>query len=133
MVPEEFLLGFQALRVLNLSNTSIPQLPLSLIHLGELRVLVLRNCARLNELPPVGRLSKLQVLDCSGSGIQKLPEGMEQLSNLRELNLSSTMQLETFRAGLISRLSGLEILDMRESNYRWCLKTETNEGNATLE
>ncbi|XP_034678231.1 disease resistance protein At4g27190-like [Vitis riparia] len=131
-VPEAFLLGFQALRVLNLSDTDIHQLPPSLIHLGELRALFLSNCRWLNELPPVGRLSKLQVLDCSKSGILKLPEGMEQLSNLRELNLSGTEKLKTFRAGLISRLSGLEILDMRDSSYRWCLKTETNEGNAAL-
>ncbi|CBI20507.3 unnamed protein product, partial [Vitis vinifera] len=132
IVPEAFLLGFQALRVLNLSNTNIQRLPLSLIHLGELRALLLSQCGRLNELPPVGRLSKLQVLDCSNSGILKLPEGMEQLSNLRELNLSGTWGLKTYGAGLVSRLSGLEILDMSESNCRWCLKTETNEGNAAL-
>ncbi|KAJ9671989.1 hypothetical protein PVL29_025575 [Vitis rotundifolia] len=132
MVPEAFLLGFQSLRVLNLSNTNIQRLPLSLIHLGELRALLLSHCRWLNELPPVGRLSKLQVLDCSNSGILKLPEGMEQLSNLRELNLSGTQELKTFRAGLVSRLSGLEILDMSDSNCRWCLKTGTNEGNAAL-
>ncbi|KAL6314199.1 hypothetical protein AAG906_011947 [Vitis piasezkii] len=132
IVPEAFLLGFQALRVLNVSNTNIQRLPLSLIHLGELRALLLSKCRSLNELPPVGRLSKLQVLDCSNSGILKLPEGMEQLSNLRELNLSGTKQLKTFRAGLVSRLSGLEILDMSESSCRWCLKTETNEGNTAL-
>ncbi|XP_034677938.1 disease resistance protein At4g27190-like [Vitis riparia] len=132
IVPEAFLLGFQALRVLNLSNTNIQRLPLSLIHLGELRALLLSHCRSLNELPPVGRLSKLQVLDCSNSGILKLPEGMEQLSNLRELNLSGTQELKTYRAGLVSRLSGLEILDMSNRNCRWCLKTETNEGNAGL-
>ncbi|XP_019072564.1 disease resistance protein At4g27190-like [Vitis vinifera] len=57
---------------------------------------------------------------------------MEQLSNLRELNLSGTKELKTFRTGLVSRLSGLEILDMSNSNCRWCLKTETNEGNTAL-
>ncbi|RVW37324.1 Disease resistance protein [Vitis vinifera] len=132
IVPEAFLLGFQALRVLNLSNTNIRRLPLSLIHLGELRALLLSKCRSLKKLPPVGRLSKLQVLDCSNSGILKLPEGMEQLSNLRELNLSGTKELKTFRTGLVSRLSGLEILDMSNSNCRWCLKTETNEGNTAL-
>ncbi|WKA12372.1 hypothetical protein VitviT2T_029760 [Vitis vinifera] len=133
IVPVEFLLGFQALRVLNLSETRIQRLPLSLIHLGELRALLLSKCVRLNELPPVGRLSKLQVLDCSYTNIKELPAGLEQLSNLRELNLSCTDGLKTFRAGLVSRLSSLEILDMRDSSYRWCPKTETNEGKATLE
>ncbi|XP_034677662.1 disease resistance protein At4g27190-like [Vitis riparia] len=132
IVPEAFLLGFQALRVLNLSNTNIQRLPLSFIHLGELRALLLSQCRRLNELPPVGRLSKLQVLDCSGSVIKKLPEGMEQLSNLRELNLSGTLLLKTIRAGLVSRLSGLEILDMSDSYCRRGLKTQANEGNAAL-
>ncbi|RVW94752.1 Disease resistance protein [Vitis vinifera] len=102
IVPEEFLLGFQALRVLNLSETRIQRLPLSLIH------------------------------PCY-TNIKELPAGLEQLSNLRELNLSCTDGLKTFRAGLVSRLSSLEILDMRDSSYRWCLKTETNEGKATLE
>ena len=51
MVPARFLQGFIALRLLNLGNTSIQSLPPSLLQLGDLRALLLRNCSSLGELP----------------------------------------------------------------------------------
>jgi disease resistance protein RPS2 len=111
-VPERFLLGFEALRVLNMSETRIHSLPLSLLQLGELRALLLGGCSYLEELPSLEGLSRLQVLDLSATGIRELPRGMENLSNLKQLNLSRTDCLETIQAGIISRLSCLEVLDM---------------------
>ncbi|KAL6314226.1 hypothetical protein AAG906_011977 [Vitis piasezkii] len=122
-VPEGFLRGFPALKVLNLSGTRIQRLPLSLVHLGELRALLLRNC----------RLSRLQVLDCASTNIKELPEGMEQLSYLRELHLSRTKQLTTIQAGVLSGLSSLEVLDMRGGNYKWGMKGKAKHGQAEFE
>ncbi|PON61476.1 NB-ARC domain, LRR domain containing protein [Parasponia andersonii] len=50
-VPESFLQAFQALRVLNISGSRIQSLPPSLLQLGELRALLLRDCFFLEELP----------------------------------------------------------------------------------
>ena len=132
-VPDGFLRGFPALKVLNLSGTGIQRLPLSLTHLRELRALLLRNCSCLEELPPVGGLRRLQVLDCCSTHIKELPEGMEQLSYLRELHLSRTKQLKTIQAGVISGLSRLEVLDMRGSNYKWGMKGKANHREAEFE
>uniref|UniRef100_A0A2N9G432 Uncharacterized protein n=1 Tax=Fagus sylvatica TaxID=28930 RepID=A0A2N9G432_FAGSY len=52
-IPERFLQGFEALRVLNLSNTGIQSLPPSLLHLRDLRALYLGDCSDLEELPPL--------------------------------------------------------------------------------
>ncbi|KAF8409544.1 hypothetical protein HHK36_005622 [Tetracentron sinense] len=132
-VPEGFLQGFQALRVLNLSRTPIRSLPLSHVRLDELRALLLSGCNYLNEFPPLGGLRRLQVLDLSGTPIRELPHGIEELSNLRLLNLSDTDNLETIRPTTISRLSSLEILDMRFSAYKLGVQGKEKEGQATLE
>nr|GLL17146.1 probable disease resistance protein At4g27220 [Ipomoea trifida] len=82
-VPNTFLQGFQMLRILDLSATKIQFLPHSLLQLGELRALFLQNCRKLFELPSLATLGMLQVLNCSGSAITKLPEDFEKLTKLR--------------------------------------------------
>ena len=58
-VPEKFLQGFEALKVLDLGETSIRSLPHSLLQLRDLRVLLFRYCSNLEELPSLGTLTKL--------------------------------------------------------------------------
>ena len=58
-VPKKFLQGFEALKVLDLSKTSIRSLPHSLLQLRDLRVLLFRYCSNLEELPSLGTLTKL--------------------------------------------------------------------------
>ncbi|KAG6688011.1 hypothetical protein I3842_11G103300 [Carya illinoinensis] len=74
-IPERFLQGFEALRVLNISGSRIQSLPLSLLQLGDLRALLLRDCFYLEELPPLEGLSRLQVLDLTATRIRELPRG----------------------------------------------------------
>ncbi|XP_040992925.1 disease resistance protein At4g27190-like [Juglans microcarpa x Juglans regia] len=133
LIPERFLEGFKALRVLNISWTSIKSLPVSLLQLDDLRALLLNNCEDLEELPPLERLSRLQVLDLSCTGIRELPRGLEQLSNLRHLILRRTDELKAVKGGVISKLSRLEVLDMSDSNNNWKVKGGVNEEEACIE
>ncbi|GFZ06589.1 hypothetical protein Acr_18g0007590 [Actinidia rufa] len=102
IVPEGFLLGFPALQVLNLSETGIHTLPLSLLDLQDLQALLLQRC-------------------------------MENLTNLRLLDLSGTHRLRHIGKGILSQLSNLEIIDMTSSMYRWGTARDVEEGHATLE
>ncbi|KAL7216941.1 hypothetical protein ACSBR1_028800 [Camellia fascicularis] len=132
IVPEGFLLGFQALNVLNLSQTHIRTLPISLVQLSQLRALILRRCQRLAKLPPVGNLCNLEVLDCSSSDLELLPEGMENLTNLRLLDLSKT-SLRYIPNGIISQLSRLEIIDTTKSFYTWGARSELERGQTPFD
>ncbi|KAF5464031.1 hypothetical protein F2P56_014144 [Juglans regia] len=134
LIPERFLEGFEALRVLNISGIRIKSLPVSLLQLDDLRALRLNNCKYLEKLPSLERLSRLLVLDLSGTCIRELPRGLEQLCNLRHLNLCRTDGLfQAVQAGIISKLSSLEVLDMSESGYIWKLKGGVNEEQACIE
>jgi disease resistance protein RPS2 len=123
-IPKRFLQGFEALRVLNMSGTHIHSMPLSLLQLGELCALLLGGCSNLEELPPLEGLNRLQVLDLSTTCIRELPRGIENLSNLKQLNLSHTHHLKTIQAGIISQLSCLEVLDRTLSGYRFSVKRD---------
>ncbi|KAK4850478.1 hypothetical protein QYF36_007105 [Acer negundo] len=132
-IPDGFLQAFESLKVLNLSGTHIQSLPESILQLGDLRILLLKECFALEELPKLDGLSKLQVLDCSATGIRELPSGMKILINLRQLYLSRTHNLKTIQSGIISGLPSLEVLDMTSGAYVWGLKREANDRQATFE
>lgn len=70
----------------------------------------------------ISGLSNLHVLDCSGTGIGQLPSGLENLSNLRKLDISRTHNLKAIQGGIISKLSSLEVLDMAHCAYIWYSK-----------
>ena len=130
-VPARFLQGFIALRLLNLGNTRIQSLPPSLLQLGDLRAL-LRNCSSLGELPSLGGFSTLQMLNLGGTGIRELPRGLENLCNLKLLDLSDTENLKTIQAGIISRLSCLENLQLKNSAYHFYFNGEEKRGDTTF-
>ncbi|KAK1319268.1 Disease resistance protein RPS5 [Acorus calamus] len=86
-IPDSFLEGMPALRVLDLSMTSIKQLPPSLCRLKNLRGLYLRKCSLLVTLPPeIGSLESLEVLVVTG--IRYLPKEIGELGRLRHLRVS---------------------------------------------
>ncbi|VVA96177.1 unnamed protein product [Arabis nemorensis] len=129
-LPEEFLLSFPALRILNLSGTHISSLPESLNKLNELRSLILRDCYYLDKVPSLEGLTKLQLLDLCATRIKESPQGLETLISLRLLDLSRTHHLERIPAGVIRKLSSLEVLDMTLSHFHWTVQGQTQ---ATLE
>lgn len=124
-IPGKFLLGFQALNVLNLSETCIQSLPHSLNQLGELRALFLRGCSRLQQLPPLGGLRKLQFLDLCATGIGDLPEGMEEMEKLRQINLSRSRYLDKFQS-LPPSITPLLHFNMTECAYKCGVNGEEN-------
>nr|GLL17149.1 disease resistance protein At4g27190-like [Ipomoea trifida] len=126
-VPNTFLQGFQMLRILDLSDTKIKFLPHSLLQLGELRALFLENCGELFELPSLATLGMLQVLNCSGSAITKLPEDFEKLTNLRRLDLSRTSKLRKVSSEKLSNLCNLEFLNMKGSAIKWGMRKVNDE------
>nr|GMC55434.1 disease resistance protein At4g27190-like [Ipomoea batatas] len=133
VVPCSFLEGFQKLKILELSATKIKSLPHSLLQLRGLRALILRGCNELSELPCLAALGALQVLDCSGSAITKLPDDFEELTNLRQLDLSRTRMLQKFPTDKISKLQSLEYLNMTDSATKWGMRITNEENSLPLE
>jgi disease resistance protein RPS2 len=80
-IPDGFFREVRALRFLNLSGTHITSLPPSLLQLGELHALLLRDCPLLDKLPPLGALEKLQLLDLSGTRLRELPKELKCVSS----------------------------------------------------
>ncbi|PHT39772.1 hypothetical protein CQW23_18626 [Capsicum baccatum] len=113
-IPHEFFLEFPALRVLNLSRTGIRELPSSINSLHQLRALILRRCFKLKELPPVANLHNLQVLDCYRTLLHCLPQGMDNLTNLRLLNMPVS-DMKSINKGFFLKCPRIEMLNMPHS------------------
>ncbi|KAK0601300.1 hypothetical protein LWI29_022934 [Acer saccharum] len=63
-IADGFLQVFESLKVLNLSETRIRSLPQSILQLGDLQILLLKECSALEELPQLDGHSKLQDSKC---------------------------------------------------------------------
>ncbi|XP_058207614.1 putative disease resistance protein At4g19050 isoform X2 [Rhododendron vialii] len=89
-----FLLQMSQLRILDLSETQVVELP-SMSNLKSLRQLYLRGCQGLQKVPNLEELTTLEVLDLSGTAITCLPR-MDSFTNLRKLLLTGCPNLEEF-------------------------------------
>ncbi|KAF3615729.1 putative disease resistance protein-like [Capsicum annuum] len=112
-IPHEFFLAFPALIVLNLSQTSIRASPSSINCLYQLRALILKNSSNLNELPPIGNLCNLRLVDCDKTSLNYLPQGIEKLTNLRLLNLPEAYLKEIICQGFFLKFASIEMLNMK--------------------
>ncbi|PHT40034.1 hypothetical protein CQW23_18888 [Capsicum baccatum] len=112
-IPHEFFLAFPALIVLNLSQTSIRASPSSINCLYQLRALILKNSSNLNELPPIGNLCNLHLVDCDKTSLHYLPQGIEKLTNLRLLNLPEAYLKEIICQGFFLKFASIEMLNMK--------------------
>ncbi|KAL4308733.1 hypothetical protein GQ457_01G047330 [Hibiscus cannabinus] len=108
-IPDSFFANMPRLRVLNLSCTSIESLPDSISELEELTTLLLHDCGRLRHVPRLSKLRGLKKLDLRWTIIEKVPQGMENLVDLRYLDLCCTY-LKDIPAGVLSKLSRLQHL-----------------------
>src|SRR5262249_36340377 len=77
------------IKVLDLSDTGVTELPASISNLGNLGSLLLRDCHRLEHVPSLAKNRKLEKLDLHlCDSLKEVPHGMEVLSNLKYLDLT---------------------------------------------
>ncbi|RWR83820.1 putative disease resistance protein [Cinnamomum micranthum f. kanehirae] len=128
MIPALFFEKMCALRVLNLSETSVNSLPHSICYLVNLRIFYLKSCPKLRAIPPqIGAITGLEVLDAQDTRITSLPLEIEQLTHLKVLNVAFSMGRDEIEedvaisGGIISRLSQLEQLriDLRSTESQF--------------
>ncbi|XAR56276.1 hypothetical protein NMG60_11036694 [Bertholletia excelsa] len=111
----------QCLRVLDLSHTGIASLPQPLSDVVGLRVLYLRDCKYLPELPSdMVNLQQLVVLDIRRSGVSIVPSFIRKLNSLRRLRVSFTKcedQNQNQEGNMLPELSKLVelVIDVRSS------------------
>ncbi|KAG5000005.1 hypothetical protein JHK87_021077 [Glycine soja] len=87
-IPDSFFDHMPLLQQLDLSYTSIRDLPSSVSKLTQLKKFYLRGCDLFMELPPqIGQLKNLEELDLDGTLITRLPKEIRELINLRSLTL----------------------------------------------
>ncbi|XP_042516703.1 disease resistance protein RPS2-like isoform X2 [Macadamia integrifolia] len=121
-IPQmHFLEHMPALRILDLSFTGIRNLPPSISHLVNLRLLCLMKCYNLQQLPSeIGilvQLIALNLFDCGS--LRELPLEMKRLNNLRNLDIGWTGKLKRIPCGVLSGLHKLEELNTFLSGIKW--------------
>ncbi|KAH0941349.1 hypothetical protein HID58_000986 [Brassica napus] len=122
------------LRILNISETALPELADTInddVHLNQLLV---RNCSAMKELPNIEKLTHLEVFDVSGcdklgkidgtfekmsylhkvnlsgTDLRELPKGMSELANIKELVIRNCSKIEALPN--LEKMIHLEILDV---------------------
>ena len=98
---EGFFRSMRNLKVLDLSNTDLKEIPAD-----------------------IGELVALQYLNFSSTKLESLPQELGNLVRLRTLLLSKTSQLASIPEGLIARLSELRFLGMCVSYEHWKVGSE---------
>ncbi|PHT26252.1 hypothetical protein CQW23_34130 [Capsicum baccatum] len=112
-IPDNLFEYMPQIRSLNLSSLQVASLPSSLYQLTELVRLILRDCSSLKEIRSIKSMTKLQVLDLSGStSLGKFfDKNFEINKELQMLNLSKT-KIKWFP--LINGLGKLTYLLLRD-------------------
>nr|KYP35719.1 putative disease resistance protein At4g27220 family [Cajanus cajan] len=131
-IPDSFFTHMNALAVLDLSyNTKLISLPNSLSNLRSLISLVLRRCENLKNIPPLEKLQALSTLVISWCPIDQVPQGLENLVNLKCLDLSQNRFIPLPVAeGVLSRLTNMQYLDLSSCSIK---KVEDAKGMTMLE
>ncbi|KAL2329714.1 hypothetical protein Fmac_017295 [Flemingia macrophylla] len=129
-IPESFFSGMNAMTVLDLSNNrTLTWLPNSLSNLKSLLSLSLQKCSYLKHIPPLGKLQALSKLDISGCCLDQVPLGLENLINLKWLDLSRN-KITLPDQSVLSCLTNMQYLDVRHCSN---LKAIDLEGMSMLE
>ncbi|XP_052291032.1 disease resistance protein At4g27190-like [Citrus sinensis] len=123
-IPDRFFQGMKDLKVLDLGGIRGFSLPSSLSFLINLRTLSLHDCRRFGDLPLIGELSLLEILDLSESDVSEIPVSFGRLGHLRLLDLTDCDHLELIPRGVLSSLRKLEELYMSDSFCHWQFESE---------
>ncbi|KAE9456779.1 hypothetical protein C3L33_11318, partial [Rhododendron williamsianum] len=118
VIPDSFFTNMPCLQVLDLSKRRMTSLPKSISNLENLHALILRDCYGLKNVMSVEKLKALKMFVLTKSEIEELPEGIEELVNLRKLDLSHNTRLRTFPSWKLSRLSKLQYLRIDNTKVR---------------
>ncbi|KAH7833273.1 hypothetical protein Vadar_004711 [Vaccinium darrowii] len=111
-IPDSFFTYIRGLEVLDLSDNMIKSLPESISNLENLHAIILVGCHSLEYVPSLEKMKALKVFKLTHSRINEAPKGMEELVNLRELDLSNNLRLEMFPGSVLHRLSKLQCLQV---------------------
>ncbi|XP_068312253.1 disease resistance protein At4g27190-like isoform X3 [Pyrus communis] len=131
-IPGNFFEEMKELKVMDLTDARISSLPPSLLLLENLRTLCLDDCV-LGDITLVGQLLQLEILSFIQSKFEELPEEIGKLTRLRLLDLSWCSKLKVISPNVISRLTSLEDLRMKDSFNGWVPEGVTGErSNASL-
>ncbi|KAH7834136.1 hypothetical protein Vadar_013017 [Vaccinium darrowii] len=109
-IPDSFFTYIRGLEVLDLSDNMIKSLPESISNLENLHAIILVGCRSLEYVPSLEKMKALKVFKLTHSRINEAPKGIEELVNLRELDLSNNLRLEMFPGSRLHRLSKLQCL-----------------------
>ncbi|XP_034902512.2 probable disease resistance protein At1g61300 [Populus alba] len=113
-IANSFFEQLRELKILDLSYTNITKLPDSVSELVSLAALLLIGCNMLRHVPSLEKLKALKRLDLSGTwALEKMPQGMECLCNLRYLRMNGCGEKE-FPSGLLPKLSLLQVFVLEE-------------------
>ncbi|KAL6224974.1 hypothetical protein ACLB2K_003828 [Fragaria x ananassa] len=127
-LPNSFFANMENLKVLRLRNVKINFT--SLKFLKNLQAMCLKDC-EVEDIALVGELRKFEILSL-GSKIEQLPEEVGELSCLRLLDLTRCFSLNVIAPNVLSRLTRLEDLRMRNSSIGWEADDEGERRNASL-
>ncbi|XP_051117110.1 probable disease resistance protein At4g27220 isoform X8 [Andrographis paniculata] len=116
-IPSSFFLHMSTLSILNLSGTSIKKLPNSISDMKSLKGLILTRCSNLAYIPNIGKLKILRELDLTSTGIQQVPQGMEELSNLNFLSFYNVYRLKMSPSCMVSKFLYLKCLYLPWDQY----------------
>ncbi|XP_029146417.1 uncharacterized protein [Arachis hypogaea] len=131
-MPKYFFQEMKELRVLVLIGIDLSEMSSSMECLTKLRKLCLEQCINLDEnlCINIGKLMKnLRILSFSGSDIKSLPIELKHLSKLQILDLSNCSELKKIPPLLISSLTSLEELYMRNTSVEWRIDNRQNNKN----
>ncbi|XP_044470963.1 probable disease resistance protein At4g27220 [Mangifera indica] len=117
-IPEDFFTVMPKLRVLNFVGLQQSSLPSSIHCLTNLQTLCL-DYSQLESVPIIGKLKKLKVLSLKYSNIKDFPTEMGQLTQLKLLDLSYCFYLRVIAPNVMSKLSQLEELYLKECLIWW--------------
>ncbi|KAL6203759.1 hypothetical protein ACLB2K_027458 [Fragaria x ananassa] len=131
-IPENFFRSPNALRVFDISYTSISALPSSFNLLTNLQALHLDCCNRITDISVLGKLKKVEILSLRKFPHKDFPKEIGNLTSLRILDVTGGC-VQKLPSTVISRLYRLEELYMKCEFGEWGSEVEEAVGETNAD